>query len=67
MLATCSSDNTIRIYSIEDGGAELITEINEYLFIFYILNIDILDLYGDYHGHILNMILFLLLVVMMVL
>ena len=67
MLATCSSDNTIRIYSIEDGGAELITEINEYLFIFYILNIDILDLYGDYHGHIQNMILCLLLVVMMVL
>ena len=67
MLATCSSDNTIRIYSIEDGGAELITEINEYWFILYFKNIDILDLYGDYHGHIQNMSLCLLLVVMMVL
>ena len=38
MLATCSSDNTIRIYSIEDGGAELITEINEYQFILYFKN-----------------------------
>lgn len=31
-MATCSSDNTIRIYSIEEGVAELITEIGEYLF-----------------------------------
>ena len=30
ILATCSSDNTIRIYSIEDGEAKHITEIGEY-------------------------------------
>lgn len=30
ILATCSSDNKIQIYNIEDGVSELITEIGEF-------------------------------------
>ena len=30
MLATCSSDNRIRIYTIENGASDLLLEIAEY-------------------------------------